>query len=608
MISPAKNSSLTRKPLTVDFVVIGGGMAGVSASLAAARNGASVVLVQDRSVLGGNASSEVKMHIVGADCHRGRPGARESGLIEELRLEDAYRNPQRCYSLWDLLLYEKVKAEPKVTLLLDTTCIGCKVNQETGGIVSVEALSNSTEELFEITGRFFADCSGDSRLGLEAGADFRMGREGREEHGESLARAAADDQTLGSTILMTAKEHPEPQPFHCPDWARKFTKEELKHRPIHSYEYGYWWMEWGGQLDTVKDNAAIRHELLRIAFGIWDYIKNSGEHPDSQNWALDWMGAIPGKRESRRLLGPHILTQHDILEGRMFPDAVAYGGWAIDLHPPNGVDASEEPPYTPTRFGHLYSIPFRSLHSRNVPNLLFAGRNISATHVAFASTRVMATCSIMGQAIGTAAALACRGELPLTAFESGEPLLLLQRQLLKDDAFIPTLANDDPADQARRAVAICASSNQEDYPAHLVIDGVTRDLIGRFGAWADGKPHHWRSCELPATLELRFEAPVKVSEIHLTFDSGFQRELTLSPSHQVTRNLIRAAQPELVRSYRIYAGGKLIHTQEANYLRKRVHWLAQPVESDKITIEVLETHGVPEARIFEVRLYYGIAD
>ena len=408
---------MTSHELHTDFVVVGGGLAGVCAALAAARNGRRVVLIQDRSVLGGNASSEIKMHAVGADFHGRRPGARETGLIEEFRLEDAARNPHRSYSQWDLLLYEKVTAEPNITLLLDTDCTGCTTVTLPSGqrrITAVSAVRQSTEDTFTIHADTFADCSGDGRLGFEAGADFTIGRESRAAYGESLARDVADAHTLGSSILFTARQHATPQPFIAPSWVRPFKKHEFKHRPVKGYEYGYWWSEWGGQLDTLKDNAAIRHELLRIALGIWNYIKNSGEHPDSANWALDWVGAIPGKRETRRFLGPHVLRQQDIAGGAQFADAVAYGGWWLDLHPPSGVDAVDEEPCVQHHFPHLYTIPLRSLHSRNVANLFFAGRDISATHVAFASTRVMATCAVMGQAIGTAAA-------PGTAAPSAAP-------------------------------------------------------------------------------------------------------------------------------------------------------------------------------------------
>src|SRR5688500_17983971 len=178
---------MTRHEFHTDFVVVGGGLAGVCAALAAARNGAKVVLLQDRSVLGGNASSEIRMHTVGADFHGRRPGARESGIIEELRLEDAARNPHRSYAQGDLLPYEKVMAEPNLTLLLDTDCVGCVVENtsaEVRRIVSVDALRQSTEDAFTIRAKFFADCSGDGRLGFEAGADFTIGREAKADYGE----------------------------------------------------------------------------------------------------------------------------------------------------------------------------------------------------------------------------------------------------------------------------------------------------------------------------------------------------------------------------------------------------------------------------------------
>jgi len=577
-------------------------MAGVCAAVSAARNGAKVVLIQDRSVLGGNASSEIKMHIVGADCHGSKPGLRESGFIEELRLEDAVRNGHRSYSQWDLLLYEKVKDESNITLLLDTAFVGCDLDPATGGIHAIRALRNSTEDIYEITASFFADCSGDSRLGLEAGADLRMGREGTEEYGESLAPAQSDRQTLGSSILITGRRHETPQPFRAPSWVRKFTKDDLNHRPIYSFEYGYWWFEWGGQHDTIHDNEMIRHELLRIALGIWDYVKNSGNHPDSANWALDWVGSIPGKRESRRLLGPHVLTQSDVLEGRMFDDIVAYGGWAIDLHPPSGVDAKDEPPYTPTSVEQLYAIPLRSLYSRNVPNLLFAGRNISASHVAFASTRVMATCAVMGQAIGTAAALATKNKWQLAAMNEGAPLQELQQCLMKGDAFLLSLRNEDSLDLARRA-RVSVSSEQPWKKGLSVLDGVTRDLIGKFGPWADGICHHWESQGLPAWIELTFPAQVAVREIHLTFDTGFARELTITASDYLTGKMVRGPQPETVRSYRIHAGNQVVVEETDNYLRKRVHRLSKEITTTTVRIEILATHGAPDAHLFEVRVY-----
>jgi hypothetical protein len=595
-------SILTKHSLETDFLVAGGGLAGVCAALAAARQGARVVLIQDRSVLGGNASSEVKMHVVGADCHGNKRGVREGGLIEELRLEDTARNPHRSYAHWDLLLYEKVKLEPNITLLLDTDVVG--VTKSGNAIRSVRAVRNLMEDEFFITARFFADCTGDGRLGAEAGADFQHGREAKSDFGETLARDVADRQTLGSSILLTGRRHETPQPFLAPPWIRRFRRDEFRLRPIHGYEYGYWWLEWGGQLDTIKDNEVIRHELIRIALGVWDYIKNSGDHPDSANWVLDWIGAVPAKRESRRFLGPHVLIEQDVLGGRMFADRVAYGGWPIDLHPPSGVDVPEEPPYTPTRFDHVYTIPLRCYHSRNVANLFFAGRNISATHVAFASTRVMATCSAGGQAIGTAAALltAQNAAPDIAAASTPEFIRSLQQTLLRDDVWLPALRSEDSSDLAHSATVTASSENPE-APASLVLDGITRNLKQSFGSWSNTSTHRWESRELPARLTLTFPTPVTVREIHLTFDSEFERELMLTPSDHLTARQIRGPQPELVRDYRILAGGHPVVEITGNHLRKRVHRLVEPVTASAIELEVLTTHGTPIARVFEVRVY-----
>lgn len=595
--------ALKQHTLETDFLVAGGGLAGVCAAIAAARRGSRVVLVQDRSVLGGNASSEIKMHIVGADCHGGKPGCRESGIMEELRLEDALRNPHRCYSQWDLLLYEKVKLEPNITLLLDTDVVGATV--ENGVIVSARAVRNPTEDEFIIHAKFFADCTGDGRLGVEAGADCHVGREAKSDYGETLARDVADRQTLGSSILITGRKYDAPQTFIAPSWIRKFQKSDFKHRPINSYEYGYWWFEWGGQLDSLKDNETIRHELLRIALGVWDYVKNSGDHPNAANWALDWVGGLPGKRESRRFLGPHVLKEQDVLGGRIFEDQVAYGGWAIDIHPPSGVDVPDEPPYTPTRFSHLYSIPLGSYHSRNIGNLFFAGRNISATHVAFASTRVMATCAIGGQAIGTAAALWREAATnDIRALATKENVSALQQALLKDDAYLLGVRNADSDDLARSAKIVATSEASPAAKAANVVDGVARNLKAIWGPWSSDSAHRWESSALPATLALELPGPAPIREIHLTFDTNFEKELILSMSdHHTHRSAPRSAQPETIKAYRILVDGKVVVEETGNYLRKRVHTLSAPVTGAKVELEILATNGASAARVYEVRLY-----
>jgi hypothetical protein len=598
-----------------DLCVIGGGMSGVCASLAAARAGARVVLVQDRSVLGGNASSEIRMHIVGASCSGRRPGARESGIIDEIRVEDAVRNPFRSPALFDLLLYDLVRREPNITLLLDTDCVACDVEQSL--IRRVRAVRTLTEESFIIEAPFFADCSGDARLGLEAGADYRMGREARHEYDEPDAPDQADHHVLGSTILFTARDMGHPVPFTAPPWARKFTEDDLRLRSHREFEYGYWWAEWGGHLDTVRDNDRIRHELLAVAMGVWDHVKNhctqppdpsaayekwmGGEAPpaaSAANWALDWVGMLPGKRESRRLLGPVVLTENDVVGGRLFDDTVAYGGWWIDLHPPTGVDAVAEYPCRQIEVPYLYGIPLRALYSRNIGNLFMAGRNVSATHLAFASTRVMATCAVMGQAVGTAAAQAAAAGLQRVD-DLLEPARLqtLQQSLAKADAFLPGVA------LPIQPVSCTASSELPGHEAVHVSNGLTRALGPHLNPSFTAASNQWRSAELPATLDLRWPHPRKIRSIHLTFDTGFERELTLSMSDAFTRKMIRGLQPETVSDYTLTGaaeGQRLPIT--GNYQRQRVHVLPQPWVTDRLQLTVHRAHGVTQARVFQVNV------
>ena len=588
--------------LACDVFVAGGGLAGVCAAIAAARHGAKVVLVQDRSRLGGNSSSEVKMHVVGADAHRARPGWREGGLIEELRLDDAVHNPHRSFGLWDLLLYDKVRRERGITLLLDTTL--CAAETKDGRIERVLARCDATEHLYRITARQYLDCTGDCRLGLEAGAEMRMGREAKAEFGESLAYDTADAQTLGSSILFTARDYGRPIPFRPPPWARQVTADMLQFRGISSWEYGYWWIEWGGQLHSIRDGERIRFELLAIVLGVWDYIKNSGARPESANWGMDWIGFLPAKRESRRILGDYVLTQHDLEGKRGEPaDAIAIGGWPMDDHPPSGFDAWSEPPFRSIPLREVYGIPLRCLYSRNVTNLWMAGRNISATHAALSSTRVMATCAVLGQAAGTAAAQCARdGCTPRQLQADPDRLRALQQTLLRDDQTIKGLRNEDPNDLARQA-RVTASNTVPSARPEAVIDGFVRDL-------GDSWQHRWGATldEGDSWLELAWDQPQRIREVQITFDSGFQRELTLSASDAVSRPMVRGPQPETVRDYQILTrpvrGGEWAELLRVtgNHQRLVRHTFA-PVAVQAVRLRISATHGDPIARVYEVRAY-----
>jgi hypothetical protein len=599
----AAEPTMTSVELETDVFIAGGGLAGVCAAIAAARNGAKVVLVQDRSRLGGNSSSEVHMHVVGADSHAGRPGWREGGLIEEFRLDDAANNPQRSWEMWDLLLYDKVISEPNITLLLETTLYRAFMKQ--GRIESVLARCDKSEHLYRIRARHYVDATGDSRLGLECGAEYRTGRESRDEFKESLAPVKADEETLGSSILFTSRLHRKHMPFTPPKWARKVTKEHLKFRKVgpENWEYGYWWIEWGGEKDTIRDNERIRFELLSIVTGVWDYIKNSGDFPDSSHYALDWVGMMPGKRGSRRLVGDTLMTEHDLMRGT-YPDAVAMGGWPMDDHPPGGFDRPDLPPNTVLRTPETFDIPLRSLYSKNVPNLWMAGRNISATHAAFTSTRVMATCAVIGQAVGTAIATCLERNLaPRQLSQSPQLVSGLQQLLLRQDQSIRTVRNQDPKDLARQA-RVTASAELGEAKAALVIDGVDRDIPYNKTTKAPAETHHWAAplSGEGAWLELSWEQPKTLREVVLKFDSGFPRELTLSASDSISRRIVREPQPETVRDYKILLDGREVAAVKENHQRlNRI--VFSPAEARTVRVHVTASNGVPEARILEVRCY-----
>ncbi len=612
---PAAEPNMTLVEKECDFLVAGGGMAGVCAALSAARHGARVILIQDRSRLGGNASSEVKMHIVGADQHGSRAGWREGGLIEEFRLEDAVHNPHRAWELWDLMLYDKVISNPNITLLLDTAVYGASVNA--GRIEHVMARSDKTEHLYRIRAKLYADCTGDSRLALESGAEYRWGRESKAEFGESLAVDTPDRKTQGSSILFTSRLHDRPIGFTPPSWARKITKDHLKFRGIGSWEYGYWWIELGGMYDTIKDNERIRFELLSVVLGVWDYIKNSGEHPDSANWALQTVGMIPGKRESRRVTGDHILTQGDLEGGwKSLPDGVAIGGWAMDDHPPEGFDDPDQAPFRSVKLPEPYNIPLGSLYSRSLSNLLMAGRNLSASHVGFTSARVMATTSVMGQAVGTAAALCLRdGVAPRVLRNDPARVAELQQVLLRDDQTIRSVRNEDPADLARTA-RVTASASLASTPPDRVLTGEVRDLPELSEAGLGPRPtddpsralHRWVAPMTPGgpALELTWGAPQRIGLIQITFDTGFHRQLTLTASDSHTNKIVRGPQPETVKDYtlQVRENGRWATVAEVsgNYQRLCRHAF-DPVLADAVRLHVKATNGADEARVYEIRCY-----
>jgi hypothetical protein len=522
------HSTLHRETHDFDVCVIGGGMAGMCAAIAAARNGARTALVHDRPVLGGNASSEVRMWICGAHGKHNK----ETGILEEIQLENQYRNATLNYSVWDSVLYEKVRFQPNLELFLNCSCLGAEMNGES--IAQIEAWQLTSQTFHTIRAKQFIDCSGDSILAALTSAEWRSGREACDEFDEDIEPAQADGKTMGNTLLIQLRKTDEPQPFTAPRWAYKFeTPEDMTHRMRGVEGSNWWWIEVGGLKDTIKDAEEIRDELMKIVYGVWDYLKNRApEREKATNWAIEWLGSLPGKRENRRYLGDHVLTQNDVRAEGKFEDIVAYGGWSMDDHHPAGIYY----PGKPTIFHPApspYGIPYRSLYSRNVPNLFFAGRNISVTHAALSSTRVMATCAIIGQAAGTAAALCIRNKCAARDLSRGDSLRALQETLMDDDCWLPGKAR--PASALARSARIAGAD-----PA-LLLDGYDRDREDET---------HAVVLPLGEAIEYRWDAPQNIGGARFVFDSNLNhsKRMPCSYPQKASDNRVPSS---LVRAFRI---------------------------------------------------------
>lgn len=494
-----------------DICVVGGGMSGLLAAIAAARHGAKVVLMQDRAVLGGNASSEIRVPVRGAKGIENR----ETGILSEIELENIYRNPIMNWHQWDNVLYEKAVAEKNLTLLLNCSCLHAEM--EGSRIVSAIGWQTSTYTFHEVCARQFIDCSGDSILAALANADMRIGREARHEYDEYGANEVADRGTMGNTLMLTTREHDHPVPFTPPADAYVYETDEDLFMHDHDFvnKHGnFWWIELGGEAETdaLRDAEEIRKELVRVALGVWDHIKNRGDH-GADNWELDFIGLLPGKRETRRILGDHILTQNDLENGVHFPDTVAFGGWTMDNHDPKGFyymgySSHHIKPKVP------FEIPYRSLYSRNVSNLSMAGRNISATHMAMSATRVMATCAVMGQAVGTATAIAVRENVdPRQVAE--KHMAELQHTLLEDGCYLPG------SFRAISEVSANAGYNVTEAEKAILLDGWERPH--------EGEEHR---IEIPVGQSLAMELDAPASELRMVLDPDFSRE-SISPRGKI---------------------------------------------------------------------------
>ncbi|WP_421825862.1 FAD-dependent oxidoreductase [Larkinella sp.] len=397
--------NLTGKPAEAgnfDLVVVGGGIAGTCAAISASRMGLKVALIQDRPVLGGNNSSEVRVHLRGDVDKNHYP--KLGRIVREMDNGDPGNGHPDGLEYGDARKTDIIKAERNITLYLNTHVY--KIEKKGNTVAAVIGRNIATNQEVRFTGTYFSDCTGDGTLGYLAGADYRFGRESKAETGESLAADKSDNFTLGTSNLWASLERDTASSFPETPWALPFSDEYH----IDEARADWQWETGFGNLNTITDAEKIRDHNLRAVYGNWSYLKNNKKAKYGKR-ELAWVAYIGGKRESRRLLGDHILTQMDIQDGKQHPDGTVTATWTIDLHFP---DAKNSKYFEGQEFfagtKHIkvapYTIPYRCLYSKNITNLFMAGRNISTTHVAFGSTRVMRTCGMMGEVVGFAAYVA----------------------------------------------------------------------------------------------------------------------------------------------------------------------------------------------------------
>ena len=553
-----------------DLCVIGGGMAGLCCAIAAARHGIKVVLIHDRPVLGGNASSEIRMWIGG--CH-GKDN-REGGIIEEILLENFYQNPSLKYPLWDSVLYEKAMAEENLTLLLNSSCLDCTMNGQK--IESVKAWQSNAETFHIVKAEYFADCSGDSILSTLSGAEFMYGREAKSDFDETIPPDVADKKTMGMSCLFQIRETNHPVAFTPPEWAYKYTSDADLPFKDHHKDNNFWWIEIGGVWDCIHDTDKCRDELLKICYGVWDHMKNYGDH-GVENWELEWIGFLPGKRESRRYVGKYIVNQNDVEACGKFDDIVAYAGWSMDDHFPEGFYYTEGYPTifhpAPTPWG----LPFRCMISKNIDNLCFAGRNISVTHAALSSSRVMATCSILGQALGTAVAQAVEENVALENVD----IKKLQQTLMEDDCYIPWHIRELPQ---LTQIANCSTE--------IVRNGIER---GEDNCWIGNKNDY---------IEYNLDEDIKISEIRLVFDSDLNRDYHNMPCNYPLVQTRFKLPKTLIKEYKIKGISKNGEVKEIHITDNHQRFIKHPVDWDVSTVRFIPiaTFGSKDFRLFDFEI------
>lgn len=444
-----------------DFVVVGAGPGGVPAAIAAARHGLKTALITGRPTVGGNASREGTIGLDGAGSRH--LGFHETGIANEIKRIREYKS---C--TWQEAMEFLIANEENITVFCNELCIDA--NTVDGKINSATTINAITLEKSVFKGKMFADCSGDAWLGYYAGAAYRIGREAKWQYNEKFAPEDADTLTMSGCICAQpdpdkrkfrgyrAENTDNPVIFKAPDWAVKLPEgDELHRTPMGDAIDSPWWVENSNDFDDLWDDEFCRDQLVRIAVGYFDWVKNSWSGKEKcANYKLTGLALHNSKRENRRLMGVYVLNQNDFDGKTDFDDGVTYCGWAIDLHHPKGLFSGKEGPFYSNQNVPLTPIPFRCLYSKNIENLLMAGRCASVSHIALGSARVENTIATEGQVIGTAASVCIKnGITPRELYKT--KMQQFRQLLLKDDVTVLGLKNEDKNDLAKSA-AVTASS------------------------------------------------------------------------------------------------------------------------------------------------------
>lgn len=409
-----------------DLVVVGGGYAGMGSAISAARMGLRVALIQNRPVLGGNGSSEVRVWSQGY-IRRGK-FPRIGEIVAEFA-DEATKSPGRAEEFGDDLKEAIVRAEQNIDLFLNHHAYS--VETEGNRITGVTTLDTRTSEWETFRGTLYSDCTGHGTIGALAEADWDMTPTGR----------------MGMSNMWRWAEAETPMEFPKTDWALDLEMEDFPYPRDH---HGQWFWESGFDKDPLNDAEGIRDWNLRAVYGAFNAMKNRGGAEEHKNAYLTWIAFIGGPRESRRLMGDVVLTQDHVVDKHEFPDGCVPSTWTIDLHYPKDQYAEKFPedPFISyanhdrridRQYG--YPVPYRCFYSRNIENLFMAGRNISVTHEALGTTRVMRTCGMMGEVVGKAASICIQNDCSPRQVYTHHLESLLDLCRLPGKAYRPTVAD-----------------------------------------------------------------------------------------------------------------------------------------------------------------------